>query len=92
MGYAATGAGYVQNLRVALRFAESWLPRTLAAAPPGSVERMLVDQGRAAAVRRVGEPQLLRELAPWPRAAAVALFLLACLTAAIRSGTRTFAL
>ncbi len=90
--YAAAGAGYVQSRRVALRFAESWLPRTLAAAPPGSVERMLVDQGRAAVVRLVGEPQLLRELAPWPRAAAVALFLLACLTAAILSGTRTFAL
>ena len=90
--YAEAGAGYVQGRRVARRFAESWLPRTLAAAPPGSVERMLVDQGRAAAVRRVGEPQLLRELAPWPRAAAVALFLLACLTAAILSDTRTFAL
>jgi hypothetical protein len=91
-GYAAAGAGYVQSQRVARRFAESWLSQTLAAAPPGSVERMLADQGRAAAVRRVGEPQLMRELAPWPRAAAVALFLLACLTAAIRSGTRTLAL
>ena len=91
-GYAAAGAGYVQSRRVARRFSESWLAQTLGAAPPGSVERMLVDQGRAAAVRRVDEPQLLRELAPWPRAAAVALFLLACLTAAIRSGTRTFAL
>ena len=91
-GYVAAGAGYVQNRRVARRFSESWLAQTLGASPLGSVERMLVDQGRAATVRRVGEPQLLRELAPWPRAAAVALFLLACLTAAIRSGTRTFAL
>jgi hypothetical protein len=90
--YAQQGAGYVQSRRVVRRFAESWLPRTLAAAPPGSVERMLVDQGRAAVVRLAGEPQLQRELAPWPRAAAVALFLLACLTAAIVSGTRTFAL
>ncbi len=91
-GYAVSGTRYVQSRRVALRFSESWLPRCLAAAPPGSVERLLVDQGRAAAVRRVAEPELLRELAPWPRAAAVALFLLACLTAAIRSDTRTFAL
>jgi hypothetical protein len=53
---------------------------------------MLADQGRAAAVERVGEPRLLRELEPWRRAAAVALFMLACLTAAIWSGTRTFAL
>ncbi len=90
--YLETGEGYLQNRRVVRRFAESWLPRTLAEARPGSVERMLVDQGRAAAVRRVGEPQLARELAPWPRSAAVALFLLACLTAAILSGTRTFAL
>ncbi len=90
--YAAAGAGYAQSRRVAHRFAESWLPRTLAAAPPGSVERLLVDQGRAAVVRLVGEPQLLQELAPWPRAAALALFLMACLTAAILSGTRTFAL
>jgi hypothetical protein len=90
--YAEAGEGYLQDRRVARRFAESWLPRTLAEARPGSVERMLVDQGRAAAVRLVGEPLLARELAPWPRSAAVALFLLACLTAAILSGTRTFAL
>ena len=91
-GYAAAGNGYVQTRRVARRFPESWLRQTLAAAAQGSVERMLADQGRAAAVQRVGEPQLLRELAPWWRAAAVALFLLACLTAAVLSGTRTFAL
>ncbi len=90
--YAAAGAGYLQSRRVALRFSESWLSRTLASAPPGSVERMLVDQGRAGTVRRVGEEQLARELAPWPRAAAVALFLLACLTATVRSATRTFAI
>jgi hypothetical protein len=90
--YLPAGKGYAQSHRVVRRFDERWLPRTLAAARPGSVERMLVDQGRAAAVRRVGEPQLLQELAPWPRAMAVALFLLACLTAAVRSGTRTFAL
>jgi hypothetical protein len=91
-GYAVTADGYVQSLRVARRFPESWVRQTLAAAPPGSLERMLIDQGRAAAVERVGEPRLLRELEPWRRAAAVALFMLACLTAAIWSGTRTFAL
>jgi hypothetical protein len=90
--YAEAGTRYLQSRRVALRFAESWLARTLASAPPGSVERLLVDQGRAGTVRRVGESQLARELDPWPRAAAVALFLLACLTATIRSATRTFAL
>jgi hypothetical protein len=91
-GYAVAGNGYVQTRRVARRFPESWLRQTLAAAAQGSIERLLADQGRAAAVQRVGEPQLLRELAPWWRAAAVALFLLACLTAAVLSGTRTFAL
>jgi hypothetical protein len=90
--YAAAGAGYLQSRRVALRFSESWLSRTLASAAPGSVERMLVDQGRAGVVRWVAETQLAGELAPWPRAAAVALFLLACLTATLRSATRTFAL
>jgi hypothetical protein len=90
--YEASAAGYAQSRRVARRFAEAWLPEALAAAAPGSVERLLADQGRPAAVRRASEPQLQRELAPWPRAAAVALFLLACLTASIRFGTRTFAL
>jgi hypothetical protein len=71
--YYLAGSGgpeLVQTRRVVKRFQVSWLEETLAAAPPGSVERLLLDQGFATRVR--WEPASGR---PWSALAAVATLL-----------------
>ena len=47
---AGQGAEIIRTQRVVKRYQESWLAETLAAPPPGSVERLLLDQGFPAVV------------------------------------------
>jgi hypothetical protein len=52
---------------------------TLASAPRVSLERLLLDQGRAAEVRPMRETQLFASARPLARGTAAALFLLVLL-------------
>lgn len=76
---AGEGNGILQGSRVVKRFSDSWLRMTLASAPPGSLQRLLLDQGRAGRVRRLRETQLFASSRPLARGAAATLFLLVLL-------------
>lgn len=83
--------------RVVKRFSDSWLNLTLAAVPPGSLQRLLLDQGVAGPVRWRRETELAGSLKPLARGAAATAFLLFFvlleelgLTAAALSGKRGF--
>lgn len=76
---ARDGKAMLMSSRVVKRFSDSWLRLTLASAPPGSLERLLLDQGRAAEVRAMRETQLFDSARPLARGAAAALFLLVLL-------------
>jgi hypothetical protein len=76
---AGGGNGILQSSRVVKRFSDSWLRMALASAPPGSLQRLLLDQGRAGQVRRLRETQLFASSRPLARGAAATLFLLVLL-------------
>jgi hypothetical protein len=93
------GKGILQTSRVVKRFSDSWLRVTLASSPPGSLQRLLLDQGRAGEVRFCRETELARAARPLARGVTATLFLLVLLlleeiglTAAGLSGKRSFAL
>jgi hypothetical protein len=84
--------------RVVKRFSDSWLRVSLASAPPGSLQRLLLDQGGPGQVRWCRETGLAGSLKPLARGIAATLFLLILvsleelgLTAAGLSGKRSFA-
>jgi hypothetical protein len=76
---AREGNGMLMSSRVVKRFSDSWLRLALASVPPGSLGRLLLDQGRAAEVRQMRETQLFASVRPLARGAAAALFLLVLL-------------
>jgi hypothetical protein len=73
---AHDGKSMLKSSRVVKRFSDSWLRVTLASAPPGSIQRLLLDQGRAVEVLRMRETRLFASARPLARGAAAALFLL----------------
>jgi hypothetical protein len=93
------GKSILQTSRVVKRFSDSWLRVTLSSSPSGSLQRLLLDQGRAGVVRWCRETELARAIRPLARGTAATLFLLVLLlleeiglTAAGLSGKRSFAL
>ncbi len=73
---ARDGKAMLMSSRVVKRFSDSWLRVTLASAPPGSIQRLLLDQGRAVEVLRMRETRLFASARPFARGAAATLFLL----------------
>jgi hypothetical protein len=72
----AEGAGMVVTPRVLKSFSDSWLRVTLSGSPPGSLQRLLLDQGRPGEVRWCPLGELGRSLKPLARGLAATLFLL----------------